>query len=75
MGVHRKDRKFIQHDACCFSINHKTCANHHHLYMLDVAAEEDSSEELDPAGEAISRQDEPVQQKDMPVAIKRKRPQ
>jgi hypothetical protein len=39
IGVARKDRKFIQHEACCFGINHRIGANHHHLYMLDVATE------------------------------------
>jgi hypothetical protein len=37
IGVARKDGKFIQHEACCFGINHRIDANHHHLYMLDVA--------------------------------------
>jgi len=60
MGVRRKDRRFIQHDACCFGINHWICASHHHLYMLDVAVGENPYEESDPAGEAISRGDEPV---------------
>ncbi|CAM6061978.1 unnamed protein product [Sphagnum tenellum] len=50
-------------------------ASHHHLYMLDVATGEDPPEESAPAGESIATQDEPVQQKDMPTAIKRKRPQ
>ncbi|CAK9856563.1 unnamed protein product, partial [Sphagnum jensenii] len=75
MGVKRKDRKFIQHDACCFGINHRIDASHHHLYMLDVAAKEDPPEESTPIGESIATQDEPVQQKDMLTAIKRKRPQ
>ncbi len=39
IGIKRKDRKFIQHEACCFGINHRIGANHHHLYMLDVATE------------------------------------
>jgi hypothetical protein len=60
MGVRRKDRRFIQHDVCCFGINHWICASHHHLYMLDVATGENPSEESAPAGEAISQEDEPV---------------
>ncbi len=29
MGVRRKDRRFVQHDACCFGINHWTRAGCH----------------------------------------------
>jgi len=74
MGMKRKDMKHIQHDACCFDINHRIGASHHHLYMLDVAAGEDPPEESAPAGESITTQDKPVQQNDMPTVIKRKRP-
>jgi hypothetical protein len=61
MGVRRKDRRFVQHDACCFGINHWTCVDNHQLYMLDVASEEDLSQELIPCEEAMSMGDEPVQ--------------
>ncbi len=44
MGVRRKDRRFVQHDACCFGINHWTRAGCHQLYMLDVTSEENPSE-------------------------------
>jgi hypothetical protein len=29
MGVRRKGRRFGQHNACCFGINHWTCVNNH----------------------------------------------
>ncbi len=51
MGVRRKDRRFVQHNACCFGINHWTCVDNHQLYMLDVASREDLSEELIPGEE------------------------
>ncbi|CAK9253648.1 unnamed protein product [Sphagnum jensenii] len=49
MGVRRKDRRLIQHNACCFGINHRKYVNDHQLFMLDVASEEDLSEESVPA--------------------------
>jgi hypothetical protein len=75
ISVRRKDRRFIQHDACCFGINHWICSSHHHLYMLDVAMGENPSEGSTPAGEVISGRAEPVQHKEVPVVVKRKRPQ
>jgi hypothetical protein len=75
IGVRRKDRRSIQHDACCFGINHWICSGHHHLYMLDAATGENPSEGSTPAIEVISGRAEPVQHKEVPVAIKRKRPQ
>jgi hypothetical protein len=73
IGVARKDGKFIQHEACCFGINHRIGANHHHLYMLDVATKQEPPEESAPAEGSIATQD--VQQKELSMAIKRKRPQ
>ncbi|CAK9856566.1 unnamed protein product [Sphagnum jensenii] len=75
MGMKRKDRKYIQHDACCFNINHMIGVSQHHLYVLDVAAGEDPPKQSAPARESITTQDKPVQQNDMPTVIKRKRPQ
>jgi hypothetical protein len=75
IGTKRKDRKFIQHEACCFGINHRIGANHHHLYMLDVATEQEPPEGSAPVGGSTSTQDEHLQQKELSVAIKRKRPQ
>jgi hypothetical protein len=75
LGVRRKDRRSIQHDACYFGINQWICLGHHHLYMLYVATGENPSEGSTPAVEVISGRAEPVQHKEVPVAIKRKRPQ
>jgi len=74
MGVRRKDRRFVQHDACCFGINHWTCAGYHQLYMLDVASEENPSEEFVPDEDAMSMGDEPVQHEKTRMVLKRRRP-
>jgi hypothetical protein len=63
MGVRRKDRRFVQHNACCFGINHWTCVGNHQLYILDVTSGEDLSEEFIPGEEVVSMGDEPVQHK------------
>jgi hypothetical protein len=34
MGMKRKDRRYVQHDACCFNINHTISVRQHHLYMI-----------------------------------------
>ncbi len=75
MGVRRKGRRFGQHNACCFGINHWTCVGNHQLYMLDVASAEDLSGELIPGEEAVSTGDEPVQHEGAQMVLKRKRPQ
>ncbi|CAM6009167.1 unnamed protein product [Sphagnum balticum] len=61
MGVRRKDRRSIDHNACCFGINHWTCVGNHQLYMLDVAPKEDQPEESVPDEEAVLTGNEPVQ--------------
>jgi hypothetical protein len=45
MGVRRKDRSFVQHNACCFGINHQKNVHSHQLFMLGVESEEELSEE------------------------------
>jgi hypothetical protein len=60
LGVRRKARKFVQHNACCFGINHCRYGNNHELYMLDVALEEDPFEELSPGATEVSTGGEPV---------------
>jgi hypothetical protein len=57
MGVKRKDRRIVQHNACCFGINHWTGVGNHQLYMLDIA---NPSEEFVPDEEEMSTGDEPV---------------
>jgi hypothetical protein len=74
MGVRRKDRRFVQHDACCFGINHWTRAGCHQLYMLDVTSEENPSEQFVPDKEAMSLSDGPLQHEEMQTVLKRRRP-
>jgi hypothetical protein len=38
-GNRRKDRELIQHQTCCFGINHSKRFSDHHLYMVDVVSE------------------------------------
>ncbi|CAK9253804.1 unnamed protein product [Sphagnum jensenii] len=73
MGMKRKDRRYVQHDACCFNINHMISVRQHHLYMIDAAAGEDLPKQSTPAGESITRQDEPMQQIGMRTRTRRKR--
>ncbi len=75
MGVKRKDRRFVQHNVCCFGINHLTRARCHQLYMLDVASEENPSEQSVPDEEAMSMSDGLVQHEEMRSVLKRRRPQ
>jgi hypothetical protein len=72
MGVRRKDIRFVQHNACCFGINHWTGVGNHQLYMLDVA---DPYEGLIPGEEAVSIGDELVQHEGARMVLKRRRPQ
>ncbi len=61
MGVRRKDKRLIQHGACCFGINHRKYVSNHQLFMLDVASEEDLSEGSIPGEEIMPTGDGPVQ--------------
>ncbi len=45
-GIRRKDRELIQHQTCCFGINHSKCFSDHHLYMVDVVSEGEQLPEL-----------------------------
>jgi hypothetical protein len=74
MGVRRKDRRSVEHNACCFGINHWTCVGNHQLYMLAVALEEDRPEEFVPDEEAVSTGDEPVQYEETRMVPKKRRP-
>jgi hypothetical protein len=75
IGVRRKDRKLIQHGACCFGINHQKYVSDHQLFMLDTASEEDLSEESVPGEEAMPKGDEPVQHEEARRVLKKRRPQ
>jgi hypothetical protein len=60
MGTRRRDRRFVQHNACCFGINHWRDTGCHQLYMLDVAPEEEPSEESIPDEEMREVDDGPI---------------
>jgi hypothetical protein len=75
MGVRRKDRRFVQHNACCFRINHQKNVHSHSLFMLGVESEEELSEESVPGEETVPVHDEPVQHEQEQVVPKRRRPQ
>ncbi len=75
INVKRKDRRLIQHGACCFGINHQKYVSDHQLFMLDAASEEDLSEESVPGEEAMPKGDEPVQHEEARRVLKKRRPQ
>jgi hypothetical protein len=75
MGVRRKDKRFVQHKACCFGINHWTYSGDHQLFMFDVVSEEDQSEESVHDEEAMTMSDEPMQLEEVRIVSKRRRPQ
>ncbi len=75
MGVRRKDRRLIQHGACCFGINHRKYVSDHQLYMLDIASEEDLSEESIPGEEVMPTGGGSVQHEETRMVLKRRRPQ
>jgi len=74
MGIRRWDRRLVQHNACCFGINHWRYVNSHQLYMIDAASEEDPSEELLPDEEAVSTSEESMQNEVAQVVSSRRRP-
>jgi hypothetical protein len=38
-GIRRKGKELVQHQTCCFGINHSKHLSDHHLYMVDVVSE------------------------------------
>jgi hypothetical protein len=75
MGIRRKDRRHVQHNASCFGINHQTDDHSHQLFMLGVESEEEDSEESVPDEEVAPAPDAPVQENEEQVTLKRRRPQ
>jgi hypothetical protein len=75
MGIRRKDRRHVQHNTCCFGINHQTDDHSHQLFMLGVKSEEEDSEEFVPNEEVALAPDALVQENEEQVALKRRRPQ
>jgi hypothetical protein len=74
MGIKRKDRRYVQHDACCFGINHQMNGHNHQLFMLGVESEEEGSEESVPNEEVAPTPNVPVQEDEELVVLKRRRP-
>jgi hypothetical protein len=74
MGTRRRDRRFVQHNACCFGINHWRDTGCHQLYMLDVTPEEEPSEESIPDEETREIDDGPIQSEEV-YMVKRRRPE
>ncbi|CAM6023828.1 unnamed protein product [Sphagnum balticum] len=74
MGVRIRDRRLVQHNACCFGINHQRYVSSHQLFMLDIESEEELFEESVPGEEAVPTHDEPVQHEEAQVVLKRRRP-
>jgi len=74
-GVRRKVKECIQHHACCFGINHCNYVSSQQLYVVDVVLEEDQLEELVPCEAKVAKGGELVQDDDVGVVLKRKRPQ
>ncbi len=75
LGVRRKVRECIRHHACCFGINHCNYVGSQQLYVVDVISEEEQPKELGPYEAEITRGVELVQDDDVGVVLKRKRPQ
>jgi len=75
MGIRKRDRRNVEHDACCFGINHLTNGHSHQLFMLDVGSEEECSEESVPDEEIEPTHGEPVPENEGQVMLKRRRPQ
>jgi len=48
LSVRRRDRECVQHQACCFGINHCNYVGSQQLYVVDVVSEEDQPKELAP---------------------------
>jgi len=70
MGVRRKDRRLMQHGACCFGINHRKYISDHQLFMLNVTSEEDLFEGSIPGEEIMPTGDGPVQHEETRMVLK-----
>jgi len=74
-GVRRKDRECVQHHACCFGINHCNYVSNQQLYVVDVVSEENQPKELVPYEVEIAKGGELMQDDNVRVVLKRRRPQ
>jgi hypothetical protein len=73
-GFRRKDKELLQHHECCFGINHWHYARSHQLYMVDVVLEEDQPKELIPHEEKNAKGVEILQDNDVRLELKRRKP-
>ncbi len=62
----------MQHNACCFGINHQVNDHSHHLFMMEVHEEEENPEESAPDEEMAPTRDTPVQEQEGQVMLKRR---
>jgi hypothetical protein len=75
LSVRRKDRECVRHHACCFGINHCNHVSNQQLYMVDVVLGKDQPKELVPYEVEIAKESELMQDDDVRVVLKRRRPQ
>ncbi|CAK9214023.1 unnamed protein product [Sphagnum troendelagicum] len=73
MGIRRKDRRRVQHNAYCFGINHQTGGYSHQLFMLGVESTEEDLVESVPDGEVALAYDTPLRENEEQRTL-RKRP-
>jgi hypothetical protein len=74
MGIRRTNKRYVQHNACCFGINHQMSGHSHQLFMMGVEFEEECSEESIPDEEVAPMHDAHVQENEGQVMLKRRRP-
>jgi len=74
IGIRRRDRRNVEHDACCFGINHLTNGHDHQLFMLGVGSEEECLEEFVSDEEIKPMHGEPVPKNEGQVLLKRRKP-
>ncbi len=75
LDVRKRDRGCVQHQARCFGINHCNYAHSQQLYVVDIVSEEDQPKELVPCEAEVAKGGELVQDDDVGMVLKRKRPQ
>jgi len=75
INVRRRDRECVQHHACCFGINHCDHVSNQQLYTVNIVSEEDQPKELVPYEVEIAKESELMQDADVRVVLKRRRPQ
>ncbi len=69
LGIRRKDSECVQHHVYCDHVSNQQ------LYMVDVVSEEDQAKEFVPCEAKTAKGNELVQDEDVRVVLKRRRPQ